>query len=163
MLSTIEDPTGSCSPSLRILGDYHQRVRDFLGRLIQVAEQAGGNALSPAQRDALASALRYFQEEATRYKVEEETTFFPRLLQMDGAESKTVGAKLNALEDDHWLAHFEHDTLARIGRHWLDANHLTRSEFSVFCGALEELSRLYRRHFRMEAEEIFPLAGRMMA
>jgi len=163
MLSTAENQLGTSPASLQILGDYHQRVRDFLGRLIQVAEQANGKTLNAVQREDLASSLRYFQEEASRYKLEEETSFFPRLRQLDSPANQAVGAKVNTLEDDHWLAHFEHDTLGRIGQHWLAANQLTRSEFAVFCGALDELSRLYRRHFRMEAEEIFPLAGRMMA
>jgi hemerythrin-like domain-containing protein len=135
----------------------------LLRDLINLTEQTNGGALSPSQCESISAALQAFQQEITRYRQDEETSFFPRMRQAEGREIQSACEKIPVLEDNHWLARFEHSTVERIAPYWISGQRLTRSEYGVFCNALDTLSRLYRRHIDLEEAEILPLATRALA
>jgi hemerythrin-like domain-containing protein len=160
MITTNHGRESAAADCLQSLGDDHRRSEAILRQFAIAAEEAAGEELTEAQRTALEVKLQAFQQHRLR-RTDEETSLFTRIRGQSGLEIQRVCPKLDLLEEGFWTAQFFAERVVRIGRHWLDQNHLTRSEYAVLCSTLDQLCRLYRRHIQVE-EEVFPLAERVL-
>lgn len=157
-----EKPSPTFNQPLELLSDCHRRVERFLKTLLLVTQQARGGALNGQQREALETALRYFQEAAPKHTADEEESLFPRLRAAGGDLAQTALAKIQALEADHQIAKTGHTTVDQIGRRWLKDNSLAPAEVEELAGNLEALDSIYSRHIAMEDNEVFPLASKVL-
>lgn len=148
---------------LALLSDCHRRVEKFLGLLLRVAREADGGPLNPMQREALETSLRYFREAAPKHTADEEDSLFPRLRALGTPEAVAVMEKIAALEADHRTAGPDHDAVELFGRLWLARNRLGADEVASMRTHLESLHMLYGRHIRIEDDEVFPAAARLLA
>lgn len=151
---------------LALLKDCHRRIEHFLGVLLLVANQASEGPLSTSQREALKTALRYFQEGAPKHTQDEEVSLFPRLRSRACGQHQTVEAilqKMDELESDHRRAEVAHAEVDKICRRWLAENHLPSTEAQKLISLLNELQQTYSRNIRLEDEEVFPTAGQLLA
>lgn len=152
-------PQSNFTDPIGLLTDCHRRIERFLSVLVQVAEQAAGGPLTPEQRTALDTAMRYFREAAPKHTADEEETLFPRLRRLNGPEVQDVLARVDALEGDHAYAGERHREIDQLGREWLAEGMLRSADAARLSLLLAELSELYRGHIAVEEEQVFPMAG----
>jgi hemerythrin-like domain-containing protein len=153
-------PESDFNNPLGLMRDCHRHVEKFLHVLTTVTEQAHGGALNPEQREALGTALRYFEKAAPLHTADEEVSLFPRLR---AANSAGALAALDALESDHREAEPAHAEVDLLGRKWLAEGALSQDEARRLAGLLRTLQETYRAHIAVEDDEVFPLAGRALA
>lgn len=154
-------PESNFADPIGLLTDCHRRIERFLAVLVTVAEQARGGALSPEQRSAMETALRYFREAAPKHTADEERTLFPRLRNMPEAEA--VLARMESLEDDHRRADRDHAEVDHLGHAWLASGALTANDAERLSTLLGELTALYRDHIAVEEGELFPAAAALLS
>lgn len=155
-------PDHSFNEPLGLLSDCHRRIEQFLDLLINVSDAAGEQDLSPAHREALQVALRYFSVAAPKHTQDEEASLFPRLRDVNSAEAREAMAKLDALEADHIRADAAHAEVDVLGLRWLQDGHLSLEKRRRLRQLLSELRELYRGHIDVEDREVFPLAARVL-
>lgn len=155
-------PQADFTDPIGLLTDCHRRIERFLAVLVQVAEQAAGGPLTPEQRTALDTALRYFREAAPKHTADEEETLFPRLRRSEQAEVREVLSRVDSLESDHARASQSHAEVDRLGQEWLSAGMLRPADAARMSLLLAELSELYRGHIALEEDQVFPMAGRVL-
>jgi hemerythrin-like domain-containing protein len=83
--------------------------------------------------------------------------------QSDDPRVRQAMAKLDALEADHQSADAAHKEVDTIGRKWLSQGALVQVELDRMKELLQMLLELYQRHIHVEDNEIFPLAGQVLA
>lgn len=147
---------------LGLLSDCHRRIERFLGILSKVAAEARGQALSVQHRTALEAALRYFAVAAPKHTADEEQSLFPRLRDSADPRAKVALERVQALEADHRAADLGHAEVDRLGRLWLEHNHLAESDTQRLIDQLAALQQLYRHHIQVEDEEVFPVASQVL-
>lgn len=147
---------------LGLLTDCHRRIEQFLGVLLRVAGDAQGKALSPAQRQAMETALHYFESAAPRHTADEECSLFPRMRASADPRAREALARIEALEADHVQANAAHQEVDALGRKWLDTGALTEPETEHLVALLTRLQQIYQQHIAIEDNEIFPLAGQII-
>lgn len=157
-----QKPSPTFQQPLELLSDCHRRIESFLRALILVAEQARGGALSPAQREALETALRYFREAAPRHTADEEESLFPRLRESGSDAVRQAMRKIELLEADHVAARAHHEAVDQLGQRWLAEGRLSGPETDDLADRLRRLQSIYEGHIAIEDNEIFPLAGRAL-
>lgn len=140
---------------LGLLSDCHRRIERFLEILIVVADEAPDD-LPPKYRTALGTALDYFDQAAPKHTQDEEESLFPRIAG-DPEAARTIAA----LEHDHARVQPLHDTVERLGRHWLSTP-LSPADRREFQQTLTQLRDVYRDHIRVEDTHLFPLAARLL-
>lgn len=149
------DPTG-------LLSDCHRRIEMFMNSL-----EAVGMAMQAPPTDdvrrALEAALRYFAQAAPKHTADEEHSLFPRVRQIDSPEVRAAFAQLDELEQDHRGAESLHAEAERLGRQYLDRGALSPPDVQRFRAAVANLLKIYGRHIRVEDEQIFPLAARILS
>ena len=155
-------PDHSFNEPLGLLSDCHRRIEQFLDLLIKVNDEAGEQDLSPAHREALQVALRYFSVAAPKHTQDEEASLFPRLRDVNSAEAREAMAKLDALEADHVRADAAHAEVDLLGLRWLADGRLDSENRQRLRQLLSELRELYRGHIEVEDREVFPLAARVL-
>jgi len=148
---------------LGLLSDCHRRIENFLGVLLRVAQIGSDQSLTAQQRQALVTALRYFDSAAPRHTADEEQSLFPRMRQLDDPRVREAMAKLDALEADHQAADAAHREVDTLGRKWLEQGTLPAPELDRMKQLLHMLLNLYQHHIQVEDKEIFPLAGQVLA
>ncbi|MFN7139098.1 MAG: hemerythrin domain-containing protein [Limisphaerales bacterium] len=153
---TFEEP-------LELMSDCHRRVEQFLRALILVTEQAQGGALSELQKNEFQTALRYFREAAPNHTADEEVSLFPRMRKLNSEAVAVALKKIEALEADHQVAKKAHETVERLGQKWLSNNELSSPELAELNEELKRLANIYVEHIRVEDDEVFPLAGKILA
>lgn len=154
--------THSFSDPTALLSDCHRRIEMFLGTLEQIAVEVE-HPLSDDSRRALKSALRYFREAAPKHTADEEDSVFPRLRQSGDAEMKTALTTLEALERDHRRADSLHAQVDVLGKRCLQQGRLSPTEARHFREAVAELASIYKDHIRVEDDQIFPIAARLLS
>lgn len=150
--SDFTDPVG-------MLQDCHRRIERFLGVLRVLGEQARGTPLTPDQRTALETSLRYFREGAPRHVQDEEVSLFPRLRHQRNAKVAAALAIVERLERDHSTVEAWHRKLDALGSCWLKEGVLDPTSTSRFQQLTRQLSELYEEHIHVEDNELFPLAA----
>jgi hemerythrin-like domain-containing protein len=151
---SFSEPTG-------LLSDCHRRIEMFLASLERVAGSAD-RPLNRESQEALEAALRYFREAAPKHTADEEESLFPRLRQMNHPELKAAIRRLEPLENDHRRADALHEVVDRLGRVCLERGVLLSEESRRFRQALLALIEIYKEHIRIEDEDVFPVAGKML-
>lgn len=153
------------------LTDCHRRIETFLGALVLIAERLGA-PLSPADRNGLETALRYFREAAPLHTEDEEASLFPRLRALAApaaaggpaaAEAAAVLERARELEAEHRRAETLHAAVERLGQRLLAGGNLPAAEAGEFRAAVAELRVVYARHIDVEDHAVFPAAARLIA
>jgi hemerythrin-like domain-containing protein len=151
-------PESNFTDPIGLLTDCHRRIERFLSVIVRVAADARGGPLSPEQRSALETALRYFRDAAPKHTADEESTLFPRLRSC----APQALAEIEALESDHDRAGLQHAEIDRLGREWLDTGTLSANDAARLKAILAELSNLYRKHIAVEEGSVFPTAAAVL-
>ncbi len=154
-------PQAGFDEPIELLMDCHRRVEHFLDTLIRVAEKAPC-PLPDEYRRALTTARHYFDQAAPRHTEDEEDSLFPRLRAMDDPEAKKVLARLKALEADHRTARVDHERVDQVTDRWLEGGTIDEDSRRELIEVLHRLRRLYTEHIRLEDEEVFPAAQRLL-
>lgn len=147
---------------LGLLSDCHRRIEQFLAVLITIADRRNGTTLPVEDRHALESALRYFATAAPRHSADEEDSLFPRLRSSGDPAATAALDTLSRLEADHRVATAHHDAVDVLTRRWLSAGTLQPADADALVVHLGALEALYRDHIRIEDQELFPAAGRVL-
>jgi hemerythrin-like domain-containing protein len=155
-------PESDFADPIGLLTDCHRRIERFLSVLVRVSADAKGGPLTPEQRSAWETALRYFREAAPKHTADEEHTLFPRLRRLDNPEAMAVIACVDALEADHARADKSHAEVERLGQIWLTSGSLRAAEAEQLAAILAELTDLYREHIAIEEREVFPVAANLL-
>lgn len=157
-------PAAGFDDPLRMLSDCHRRIEWFLGSLYNV-DQVAGETLTPAERQALESALGYFATSGVVHTQDEDESLFPRLRSC-ADDHPCVHAVLETLERldlDHQLAHEEHKVVERLIQTWLRDGMLTPDSRENLKLVLESLRERYRGHIELEDSVVFPLARTVLS
>lgn len=163
MLVKIGQPLdhGFDSP-LGLLSDCHRRIERFLLALVAIARSRRGTSLTRQERDVLEGALRYFSTAAPRHSADEEESLFPRLRASPDPHARAALETMQHLQADHRFAEQHHETLDLLGRRWLAQGALSPGDAASLLDHLSALETLYRAHIKVEDEELFPAAGRIL-
>jgi hemerythrin-like domain-containing protein len=145
-----------------LLSDCHRRIERFLAALVTIAGEARGRALDRRDRDVLESALAYFSTAAPRHSADEEESLFPRLRSSDDPEGRAAVETLRYLQADHRVAEQHHEAVDLLTRRWLAQGALSPGDTTSLLDHLTALDTLYRAHIKIEDEELFPAAGRIL-
>jgi len=146
-----------------LMMDCHRRVEHFVQVLLKVARQGNGQTLTAEWRNALETALNYFQQAAPRHTEDEEDSLFPRLRQSDDPQAAEVLSKMARLEADHQQSGPIHDRVDQLGRQWLEADQLAEQETADLIRCCEQLQQMYQQHIHVEDHEVFPVAQRILS
>jgi hemerythrin-like domain-containing protein len=159
-------PEGDFKHPLVLLSDCHRRIEKFLEQIIGVCEAARDGVLPETQREALKVALRYFQKAAPLHTADEEESLFPRLRERAEAGDATAQralAVMAQLEADHDAADIQHAAIDEIGARWLEQSTLPAAEVAHLEAEARSLRKFYEAHIALEDNELFPLAGAVLA
>jgi hemerythrin-like domain-containing protein len=148
---------------LGLLSDCHRRIEGFLGVMIRVMDRTSGKQLDAEERNALETALRYFDVAAPRHTHDEEESLFPRMRASNDPTVRDAMARIDALEADHRRAEAMHAEVGRLCRAWLDTGPLPATDVERLRHLLTDLRETYARHIAVEDDEVFPLAGRVLS
>ncbi|MDF1799239.1 MAG: hemerythrin domain-containing protein [Planctomycetota bacterium] len=150
---------------LELLSDCHRRIERFLHALVVVSREERGRRLSPAGRQALELASEYFRTAAPLHTADEEQSLFPLVRAHAVGDDRGVAATLDAQESEHRDNEAAHARVEELVARWLrlDAGGLPEAEAAELVSILESLEGIYARHIRVEDEELFPAAQRMLA
>lgn len=140
---------------LGLLSDCHRRIERFLEVLRKVAADSPED-LPLNYRQALKSALDYFEEAAPKHTADEEHSLFPRL-----AGNPEAARTIRELQADHQRADQLHARVNTICRRWLSEGVLADRE--QLCQALDSLAELYAEHIQTEDSRLFPLAAELLS
>lgn len=149
------------SKPIALLSDCHRRIETFLGALARVGE-AQEPQLSPENRRALETALRYFREAAPKHTADEEMSLFPRLRSHASPEVTAMLKQISHLEHDHRETESLHDEVDQIGRSWLQAE-IGEADRGRFRNAVAKLQSIYGEHIALEDAVVFPAAERTLS
>jgi hemerythrin-like domain-containing protein len=157
-----EPPGHDFDEPLGLLSDCHRRIEHFLRVLVVVDAEAAGGPLTPANRSALEASLRYFAIAAPKHTADEEESLFPRLRDSTDPTAAAVMTLVARLEHDHDEADGHHAAVAVLAQRWLAEDCLSSSEARELRERLARLQVLYQRHIRVEDQELFPAAARVL-
>lgn len=156
-------PQADFSQPIDLLMDCHRRIERFLEMLLRVVDDTGGGVLDDEHRRALIMALNYFRSAAPRHTQDEEESLFPRMRQSGDPAATDALARLETLEADHRAQEIDHARVDALGLRWLADGRLPRPEAEELRDVLTRLRGGYQRHIRLEDEEVFPLAARVLS
>jgi hemerythrin-like domain-containing protein len=154
--------THDFSEPMGLLSDCHRRIEMFLRTLQRVSELID-RPLANEARNALNSALRYFQEAAPKHTADEEESLFPRLKEMNEPSVANAIAALEMLADDHRRAQALHTEVHALGVKCLDQGPLVTGEAERFRQAVSNLASIYREHIRIEDAIVFSAAKQALS
>jgi hemerythrin-like domain-containing protein len=147
---------------LGLLSDCHRRIEYFLGVLVTIARQRGGEVLTAGEREQMRTALRYFAEAAPRHTADEEESLFPRLRAVDDPAARHALDTLARLETDHDEAERRHRAVDALAERWMAEERLDAAAVTALQGHLDVLQQLYAAHIKVEDHEVFPAAARLL-
>ena len=147
---------------IELMMDCHRRIEHFLGVLQRVVERYADQPLDAQGREALETALNYFQSAAPRHTADEEQSLFPRMRAVDNPQVHQAMAQIDRLESDHRKAEAAHARLDELGRTWLAVATLPANALAECRALLDELSTAYGEHIPIEDESVVVLAKRVL-
>ncbi len=145
-----------------LLMDCHRRIENFLEVLKRVVDEYGGRELDQQARDALTTSLNYFRQAAPRHTEDEEQSLFPRMRKADDAQVRGVMAAMDRLESDHRKMEAAHARVDEVGLRWLADGQLDSDTHAEVRALLNEMAAGYAQHIRLEDEEVFVLASKVL-
>ncbi len=152
-------PLADFTRPIDVLEDCHRRIERFLRMLQAVVLAATGDGrMTEDAADALQVALRYFRNAAPKHTADEEQSLFPRMRATGDPRVSEVLARLDELERDHQRAQELHDTVDRLGMHWLHTGALDRDKLAAMGASLAQLQHIYAAHIDFEDSVVFHLA-----
>jgi len=146
--SGFDDPIG-------MLADCHRRVESFLGILCVVVERAQNGELTDEEKNAVQSALHYFQQGGQRHTADEEESLFPRLR---GISNPAIEA-IVGLQSDHRRANRLHDSIERLYLTWISSGKLAPEEQDQLVSQAGQLRDIYSAHIKVEETVVFRYAA----
>lgn len=150
--SGFDDPIG-------MLTDCHRRIESFLRILCIVADRARGRSLTSEETDGVQAALHYFRVGGQRHTADEEESLFPRMRRQSSGNDI---AELEGLESDHEHADQLHHSVEGLFLTWIADGSLNTDEERRLQESTEELRHLYEEHIRIEEQEVFPRASKLL-
>jgi hemerythrin-like domain-containing protein len=162
-------PLAGFDRPIDLLMDCHRRIERFLDVLLRVAEVAQANAvkelpLDQEHREALETAMNYFQAAAPRHTQDEEHSLFPLLKQHeDDPAIRQALREIERLETEHRAADALHAETNRLAERLLSEGRLPAADAALLCDTLRSLKVLYLRHIEAEDHGVFPLARRALS
>jgi len=147
---------------VELLMDCHRRIENFLEVLKRVVDEYGDRELDQQARDALSTSLNYFRHAAPRHTEDEEQSLFPRMRKADDAQVRRVMAAMQRLESDHRKMEAAHARVDQIGQRWLADGRLDSDTHDEVRALLSEMATAYAQHIRLEDEEVFVLASKVL-
>ena len=147
---------------LGLLSDCHRRIEHFLRVLHAVTTDAQGGPLTAPNRTALQGALEYFAVAAPKHTADEEASLFPRLRGAGDPAAAEALALVDRLQRDHEEADTHHAAVDVLVRQWLEDGALATARTAELQERLARLRTLYERHIRLEDQELFPAAARLL-
>ena len=147
---------------LGLLSDCHRRIEHFLRVLHAVTAEAQGGRLTAPNRAALEGALEYFAVAAPKHTADEEASLFPRLRGTGDPAATEALALIERLQRDHEEADAHHAAVDVLVRRWLEDGALASARTAELQERLARMRLLYERHIRLEDEELFPAAARLL-
>lgn len=157
-----DKPLADFTQPIEMLKDCHRRIEHFLDVLRKVDEKFGNDELNEEGRRALEKSLNYFAHSAPRHTADEEQSLFPRMRSSDSDSARAVIAELDQLECDHRRGEACHARIDQIGRKWLEAGRIGKTDRESFQTALGELQSLYAAHIPLEEQRVFVVASQML-
>jgi hemerythrin-like domain-containing protein len=158
-----DSPEASFRNPLALMSDCHRRIEMFFDRLLEIARTDRGGALTQSRKEALNTALRYFAAGAPLHTRDEEDSLFPRLRSLGVREAEEALSVVEALEADHREAEEAHGEIDALGERWLSEGSLPIEDANRLISLIVSLRETYRRHIDVEDNQLFPLAGRLLA
>jgi hemerythrin-like domain-containing protein len=162
MAPTFDDPLG-------MLSACHRRIEHALDLMAQIAAAERKGPLDADARESLRRLLHYFNTGVPRHAADEEESLFPRLRAAVGTGTRPSPSllatlrKLQALEAEHARAEAAQRELDTLGEGLLEIGRFERAEERArFEALITQLRALYREHIRIEDEELFPLAAKLI-
>jgi hemerythrin-like domain-containing protein len=149
----------SFASPLALLSECHRRIERFLSDMTRVAVERQGGELTAVDREALASAVRYFREAAPRHTADEEQSLFPRMRSAAGQQISEALSELSRLEADHEHADACHTEANSLADRWLAEGTLDSTAAQRLIALLETLTAVYRDHIAVEDSAVFPAAA----
>lgn len=147
---------------IEMLKDCHRRIEHFLEVLQKVEQMYGDRELDREGRCALEAAVAYFASFALRHTADEEESLFPRMRSCEDPRARAVMAALEHLESDHRRCEAGHLVVENVVRDWLQSGRLDEPQRQRLRAALTTLSDIYAAHIRLEEEQVFALASRLL-
>lgn len=156
-------PLAGFDRPLDMLVDCHRRIEHFLDVLIRVVDRSVGQPLDVEGRQALAVAREYFAHSAPKHTADEEQSLFPRMHSAGTVEPATCSL-LEQLQQDHEAADDLHTRVDRTLGEWLASEtSLSDDRLAALRADLTALKNLYAAHIRLEEDQVFPSAARMLS
>ena len=140
--------------SLGLVSDCHRRVEYLHEVLIAIDADAAGGRLTPAKRDALEGALRYFPLGAFKYTRDEEDDLVPRLRDSSDPRATEAMAVTERLERDYHEADEHHARIDALVRQWLAEDRLTVAHAAELRHRLARVRLLYARHLVLDDQRL---------
>ncbi len=156
-----EDPIG-------MMMDCHRRIERFLDVLDRVAHGAVGREMTTVEAEAVAAALKYFEESGPRHNADEEESLFPRMRELarrePGARERIGRAleEIDRLEREHVEAGAIHAAVGAWYARWLRGEVPDEGAGRELAGETGKLRDMYSRHIQAEEELVFPLAAQVL-
>lgn len=151
-------PGASTEVPLEMLAACHIRIERQCATLKRLTAHLAEHGADEPARRAARNVMRYFDTAAVLHHADEEENLFPALIEsMAGSDAVCLRELTQGLSDDHRVL----ESLWRRLRHQLDdvqANKtavLQVDDVDAFVG-------LYARHLKVEDEELFPMAQRLL-
>lgn len=157
-----DKPLAGFGEPIEMLKDCHRRIEHFLGVLQAVEQRYGGRELDDEGRRALEAALNYFASSSPRHTADEEQSLFPRMRCSEDPAARAVMADLDRLEHDHRRCEDCHSLVDLVVGHWLESGRLDAAQRTRLRAALDELADVYAAHIRLEDQQVFAVAKRIL-
>lgn len=157
-----DKPLAGFNEPIEMMKDCHRRIEHFLDVLRKVERRFGESTLDEEGRHALEVALRYFREAAPRHTADEEQSLFPQIRRSQNSDARAVMADLDPLERDHRRCEACHELVDRVVCDRLETGRLDEARRRRLRAALDELATVYAAHIRLEEEQVFVVASRML-
>jgi hemerythrin-like domain-containing protein len=158
-----QKPLADFTNPIGMLKDCHRRIEHFLDALRTVERRYNDRPLDEEGRRVLEGAVNYFAHSAPRHTADEEQSLFPRVRHSDDRDARAAMTNLDSLEQDHRRCETFHARVDQLARQWLNTGELDSAQRSQLRAALDELATIYTAHIRLEEEQVFSLAARLLS
>lgn len=158
-----QKPLADFTNPIGMLTDCHRRIEHFLDVLRTVERRYSDRALDDEGSRLLEGAVNYFANSAPRHTADEEQSLFPRMRGSEDRDARAAMTNLDSLEQEHRRCERFHARVDQLARHWLNTGELDSAQHSQLRAALDELAAIYAAHIRLEEEQVFSLAARLLS
>jgi hemerythrin-like domain-containing protein len=167
-IGKLHDPIGPLVPDVSdpfaLLTHCHKRIEGQLLGLEFAVELFQKKTFEDSQSAFILidAALAHFAGPGVKHTEDEEISLFPRMREKGGNAGEEVFAAMNELEAQHRTAkeleaEFE-NFIANLPRQ----NELEAKDLEQMTKLVEEITKLYRPHIKLEDTLVFPVGARIL-